>query len=326
MLRNVATPATSINQALMYSPPGTHKCRTQRDEMSFWPIVMWFDHNPVMAGEGDRDKPQLANRAERLFRYLRDLSQLRTKSVRDVDDYEQVVWLKDLPDGTNSWSLFRDPELGEESGRWLEVERVTLPPPPSPPPDVEVWIRVSNIPRADLDEPGLVDPEELEALMPDAVNTEYQRYLSDDWRPWAREYLNLRPAYDFYTGLFAMSERRQTLGEVFELVLGIGLLVWIQDGRRIRRHMITTPVQIAVDGDTGTISVEPSDTEGRNRLELDMIESTDRGQPKAVRGRGDQRVAPLQGQRIVVRRSSRLKKPLDAERNTEPHHQKAKDH
>jgi hypothetical protein len=128
-----------------------------------------------------------------------------------------------------------------------------------------------------LDEPGFIDSEELKVELPREVESAYQEYIDREWRPWQRQYLDLRPAYDFYTTLFSMSEKRQRLGEVFELVFGLGLLTWNRRDLRIQRHMITAPAELSVDDHTGAIELRPSDAEGRTRLELGMLDPQDRG-------------------------------------------------
>ena len=36
-------------------------------------------------------------RAVALYTFLREFAQLRTRTVRDVDAYEQVIWVSDIP-------------------------------------------------------------------------------------------------------------------------------------------------------------------------------------------------------------------------------------
>lgn len=218
-----------------------------------------------------------AERARRLFLYLRDLAELRSKSVKDLDDYERVVWLKDLPPGRHGWSVFQELPSSSDPEVWLRIERVELPRVPELPAQLEGWVRSSHLVRVQADEPGLIDTDEQETAIPEEVKQAYSEYLHREWKPWQRRYLEIKPAYDFYTSLFAVSERRQSLGEVFELVLGLGLLTWNPDHQRIRRHMVTAPAELTVDSDDGAIELRPTDAEGRNRFELDMLEPKDRG-------------------------------------------------
>jgi len=134
----------------------------------------------------------------------------------------------------------------------------------------------SAIRRYDLDEPPFVESA-ADATLPDSVLDMYVEYVDQVWGPWAAATRQLMPAYEFYTSLFAMSERRQRLGEVYELVVGLGLVAWRRNNQQIRRHLVTTPAEISIDPDSGRITVAPSASEGRNRFELDMLEPDDQG-------------------------------------------------
>lgn len=222
------------------------------------------------------------DRARRLFLFLRDLTELRTRTIRDFEDYERTTWFGDLPTDRRVWSVFHNASPDVDRDTWIELERVNVDRAPTVPDELSPWIVRSQVPRFDLDEPGLVDPEEHEAERPQTVDDLYRNYVNTQWLPWARTRRELEPAHRCYTELFSMSERRQALGEVFELVVGVGLLTWNRHGQRIRRHMITTPVEISVDSETGRIEVRSTETEGRNRVELDMLEIDDRGPTEAV--------------------------------------------
>ena len=46
---------------------------------------------PQPSADLDRD------RAIRLFTFLKRLSELRTKQIRSIDEYERVLWIADIP-------------------------------------------------------------------------------------------------------------------------------------------------------------------------------------------------------------------------------------
>ncbi|MEE8367855.1 MAG: AAA domain-containing protein, partial [Thermoanaerobaculia bacterium] len=232
---------------------------------------------------------EAGERAVRLFRYLRDLSELRTRAVRDIESYEQVVWFDDLPSDFGE-SIFEDSQMkGDDQSvsTWLKIDRVVLPDFPEPPVSLKSWLPGLMARRSDLDRPVVEDPEGLDQELSESLSDEFEAYLSESWNSWAKQHRRLLPAYTFYSTLFAMSERRRSLGEIYELVVGIGFLTW-NSSQRIRRHLITSPCEIAVDSSTGRIEVRPTDTEGRNRLELDMLEADDRGPGDVVQILGDE--------------------------------------
>lgn len=229
----------------------------------------------------------VADRAHRLFLYLRDLVRVRSKSVRDIDVYERVLWLKDIPSGELGWSIFTDSDQTTDSEAWFEVRRIQLPKAPDPPDIIYNWVNIKSLDRASLEEPGLIKPDDPEQEIPEQIYQAYQKYLDDLWLPWQKEHLSIKPYFDFYTDLFEMGKRRQTLGEIFEIVVGFGFLTWVRDDILIRRHMITAPAELIVDGATGNIEVRPSNTEGRNRFELDMLDPPDQGSPTTIRELGE---------------------------------------
>ena len=237
-----------------------------------------------------KDSPQepslVSDRAHRLFLYLRDLVRVRSKSVRDLDVYERVLWLKDLPSGRFGWSIFTDNDQTSDSEAWFEVARIQLPEAPTPPDVIANWVNMKSVHLASLEEPGLIKPDDSEQEIPEQVHQTYKEYLDDLWLPWQKEYSSKKPYFDFYTDLFEMGKRRQALGEIFEIVMGFGFLTWIRNDMSIKRHVITTPTELVVDGATGNIEVRPS-TEGRNRLELDMLDPPDQGRPNVVRELGE---------------------------------------
>lgn len=85
---------------------------------------------------------QVSNESKsvRLARFLQELIQLRTKSVRDVSAYETVLWCSEVPRDprcfTRSWGDLQedDPDL------WLEVRRADEPQRPKPPELCELWV------------------------------------------------------------------------------------------------------------------------------------------------------------------------------------------
>ncbi len=235
---------------------------------------MGIDQEQFLSGSADK--------ARRLFLYLRDLSELRSPSVRDLEDYEQVLWISDLPGDADAWCLFDDDRPDVQPDSWLEMRKVVLPPRPQIDPRLADWISISSLDDYESDGPDWTD-KAYEVVLPDGLEGLHRDYAEKSWRPWAARTKRLKPSYDFYRSLFSISERRQRLGEVYELVLGVGCLTWRRGGQPVRRHMVTTPVEITVDGNTGSITLTPSEAEGRNRFELDMLEPDERGAPEALR-------------------------------------------
>ncbi len=68
------------------------------------------------------------DRAHRLFlAFLSEFVQLRTKIVRNLSSYEEVLWLSDVPDEAECFCLAWDPHGDTEEERpWIEVKKLKL--------------------------------------------------------------------------------------------------------------------------------------------------------------------------------------------------------
>lgn len=81
----------------------------------------------------------------RLVDYLTRLASLRTKIIRDVSEYQNVLWIKDIPRQkgcfTQAWG--RDEDF--DSDVWIEVETQREPELPSAPVSCKDWIDKSSL-------------------------------------------------------------------------------------------------------------------------------------------------------------------------------------
>jgi len=80
------------------------------------------------------DNEQVRNRALRLFTFLREITELRTKTTRTSDQYEKVLWFNDIPrePGCHCIAWHSDRDL-EESDVWAEIKKPRLKAPPNVP-------------------------------------------------------------------------------------------------------------------------------------------------------------------------------------------------
>jgi len=72
--------------------------------------------------------------AAALYTFLKEFTQLRTTTVRSLDQYDHVLWFSDVPREPGcdcaAWHRGQDREGGEV---WLEVRQPRLIPQPEPP-------------------------------------------------------------------------------------------------------------------------------------------------------------------------------------------------
>lgn len=237
--------------------------------------------------------PELEAPAVRLARYLKEFVGLRHKTVRDVEKYEDVLWLGEIPRDDDCWSPAWTEEEDTE-GPWLEVRKQRDVSAPDPPDEILPWIEEAELQNAASEMPPLrpvihcvdeeVDTQDgedppLEEFRledyPEATDA-YERFRPE-WEAWARESLHRQAIQAVYAQLFRLHARVAKEGEVIEVVLGLGFL----DGKprepknhpRVRRHCVTTPVEIEFDAGRGVMRVRPPGGGARFRIEDDMLEA-----------------------------------------------------
>ena len=195
------------------------------------------------------------DRAVALYTFLKEFVQLRTKTIRDISRYEQdgqVIWAAEIPreHGCHCIAWHRDtPDaLADDAPDevWIEIRKARLTRPPEPPESVQPWLRREQLYDSSLELPELFPtlpgesaddpPIELDDH-PEVRQAWAERaYIEDRWWPWAEQDGRERAVQSVYTDLFSMFQRQQRLGESFEVVFGLGFLVWTAPENRSRPH------------------------------------------------------------------------------------------
>jgi hypothetical protein len=136
------------------------------------------------------------DRAQRLFSYLRELAQLRTRTVRDLAQYDVAIPLGSPPESASYASAFhgQDPE---ELEAWFEIDRVLLPARPSPDRELTPWIDAPTLGEFRREAPDLVDTE---GTAPPWLDATFDDYVNQAWLPWAHEMRRLAPAFGLERG------------------------------------------------------------------------------------------------------------------------------
>ena len=233
----------------------------------------------------------------RLVDYLTRLAFLRTKTIRDIADYERTLWISAIPHEkgcfTQGWG--RDEEV--DSDVWVEVQSHREPELPSVPEKCEDWVERSSLRnKADLpellpkitievdnpdreegsDEPEYIWRTELLQDHPEVQQT-WERYVEGQWLPWMEEHNRWESIHKVYAELFAIHQEQIRLGEEYELVLGLGLLTWkTPNGQRVCRHLIVANALLEFEARLGKFTVRPIPDGADVRPELDMLDIEER--------------------------------------------------
>jgi hypothetical protein len=247
--------------------------------------------------ETTRSDALVRDQAVRLFTYLKELTELRSDVKRNCDDYEQVIWWAEIPKEKECYCAAWD--LGREAAYddWLRIERPRHKRPPTPSSALAVWLNERDIADAFQDVPQLKEsivegvgstraggdqPGTIVRRLEDSpgIKTQWERYVENQWWPWAIEERRLQPVQSIYNELFAAYQNQERLGEAYEVVVGAGLLAWRPPhSPEVRRHIAVAQAVIELDPKTGTITVGSPPDGARLSLEQEMLEPQDRPLP-----------------------------------------------
>jgi very-short-patch-repair endonuclease len=229
----------------------------------------------------------------RLVDYLLRLATLRTKLIRDIADYEKVLWVSSVPRErgcfTQAWG--RDEE--HEQDEWLEVQSWREPELPAVPDQCKIWVSLPSL-RNKNDLPLLLPEVTQQVQNPDwyvgsdqpetILHTEHleeypevqlfwDQYVEEKWLPWTEEHNRWEKVHKVYSALFAIHQEQLRLGEEYELVLGLGLLTWqTPNGQRVRRHLVVADAILEFEARLGKFTVRPHTEGTKLRAELDMLD------------------------------------------------------
>ncbi|MFH0728681.1 MAG: AAA domain-containing protein [Pseudomonadota bacterium] len=234
-----------------------------------------------------------AHKAVRLVDYLLRLATLRAKLIRDINEYEKVLWMSSVPRErgcfTQAWG--RDEE--HEPDEWLEIQNRREPELPTIPDRCEDWVERSSlrnknalpellseitrqIPNSDWhegsDQPRTISHIERIGDHPE-VQQAWDRYVEGKWLPWTGDHNAWEKVHKVYSALFAIHQEQLRLGEEYELVLGLGLLTWqTPTGQRARRHLVVADAILEFEARLGKFTVRPHTEGAKLRPELDMLD------------------------------------------------------
>ncbi|MFC9397324.1 AAA domain-containing protein [Streptomyces sp. NPDC057027] len=235
--------------------------------------------------------PEDVARVRQIFRYLAEVGESRTKPVRHHDGARHLLWFGDLP---GQFATFLDESIPGDRPLWLSAERPLRPEPPFPPRPLSFWLDRSGLRDSErASAPELLSSAEVPASVVSAGGaTEsssvtvtldefhrrdevlaQHRSWSSQWSRWAEHDRAIKPAVLVYDRLYRIHEDVSDLGESYELVVGLGYLTWRSGDEPVRRHLVTCRAVIALDAESGTITVGPDPEHGTPTLEESMLDA-----------------------------------------------------
>jgi tetratricopeptide (TPR) repeat protein/very-short-patch-repair endonuclease len=235
----------------------------------------------------------LRDRAIRLFKFLRELALLKSKIVRDLSDYENVVWFGDLPEYKNCFSVLISESDNLQDSIWLEIKKGPEPGRPPIPLSCGIWLQEENeeddlhlepqlrneitIEDNPLNSNPVIDTGgHIERLSdhPEILQ-EWERWKRDEWKPWLDTHIRWEAIDEAYFQLFSIHQQLKKLGERYELLLGLGLLTWeTPNNQIIRRHIVVGDAQLSFDAYRAKFELQAAPEGVKLHLETDMVEQS----------------------------------------------------
>lgn len=169
-----------------------------------------------------------------------------------------VMWLDDLPEEVV-------PSNRDARNQDLVSAAPSRTRPAPPVPDSLIgWLDAAGPWQPDSPEPRLVsmgplgDIADSDGVLSPPSGSVEQAYRSwlETWRAWQADAVRVARRQQIYGALETAAKETSQNDDTMELVLAVGLVVWAApDGRRLRRHLMTEQVAVAVDRSTARITV-----------------------------------------------------------------------
>ncbi|MCD5324444.1 MULTISPECIES: AAA domain-containing protein [Pontibacillus] len=217
-------------------------------------------------------------KAINLYSYLMDFQKLTMKPVKHVSKYTYTLWLQEAVKISSSQSFltYTDADV-------LQLDKPVEPILPPVPECLQGFVSFQDEPtlKPQLKKRKLIIPEQglgdqewerfYAYLLIDHTHVQeaFRTYLDEVWNPWREAYQSYLHHQALYSYLFKMHQFIHKNEESFEAVLGLGLLNWPL--KSVSRHLLTHPVTIKIDPESGQIEVSLANGKSM-QLEDDMIE------------------------------------------------------
>ena len=227
------------------------------------------------------------DRSLRLFKFLEEFTQLKSKPRR-TSEQDEMQWLSDLPQQPEIFNAARVDQQGSVGEVWVEIRKPKFVAAPLLPEMLLPWVRGapddSRTAPTVLDqrvvESEVLDDDLLPRVIKDTVFLDQEldvlrawEAYHQTWLTWAAEDNRVKTVQAAYSKLFAMHQKLTTLGETYELVLGLGYLTWRTPGDyEVRRHLMTARTTLTFDALQGVIRVTAGGDGARTVLEQDLLD------------------------------------------------------
>lgn len=223
----------------------------------------------------------LNQKVSNLIQYIKELSQLRQKPVSSYRNYEDILWIDEIPREGECKDAFRD-----DIEEWLYIKKPIIPRRPSLPNNIEEWVVILKNKLVIKDSIYIKansvedDEEEVKEIflkeLPDTLD-EINRFVESKWDPFIEEYDRASNVQKIYEKLFKIHQSLKNNVETLEFVVGVGLLQWKQGSKYVvERPLLTSEVELQFNNEKGEMIIVPSSKGALFTYEEDMLLMEDR--------------------------------------------------
>lgn len=197
-----------------------------------------------------------SEKLSRLIKYLQHLATLKTKIIRNVEEYPYIIWLYEIDElkhkkcCSSKFLSNEDPE----SDLLLEIRYVKKTPIPE---QLKRFINYNL-------EGEIIKVEDI----PNEL-TNLFKHFNEEWQTWNK-------IYRIYSKLYSIYQEELKSGEEYELLMSFGLLSW-QTARanvQLKRHIISLRATLEFDA-KGQKFIIHEDPQGRIKIETEFIPTED---------------------------------------------------
>ena len=160
---------------------------------------------------------------------------------------------------------------------WARISRLTEEAPPEPPESLRAWVSITKSPdkapelRAEIVVKKDNQQRRLTVDQFPGLRKIFDKYLTDQWTPWASSERVRRKTITLYNKLFAIQQTIEADGgeAALETVWGMGFSVWKKEGApgTIEYPLLSQICEISLDTKTFALEIRPRDADPI--LELD---------------------------------------------------------
>lgn len=243
------------------------------------------------------------NKLIAILKYLEAWEKLVRKSVMNVDDYGAGLSVYqnevEILPGVETQLL----DGGESV--WLTISRLSKKAPPTPSETLLPWIVIKDSTTAEPKCRDSIilssgDEELVELSCNDSIRSDFKKYIDQIWLPWAQNEAPRRESIKLYERLFSLQQtlNNSSTETPIEIVWGMGMAVWRENGKTLRHPLITQQVEILpLEGNmTLRVRATPRDPQ----LEIDSFMPLDipglaafETEAKAILNAGEEVVSPF---------------------------------